>query len=92
MVRIPKVDNPINIWQFRPISLCNVGYKTITIVIVNRMKPFLSKFISLTQSSFVLGRLISDNILIYQEVLQSFKNKRGNLAHMMIKIDLEKSL
>lgn len=35
---IPKVDHPETVAQFRPIGLYNVGYKTITKVIVNKLK------------------------------------------------------
>lgn len=88
---IPKNENSETIRQFRPISLCNVAYKTITKVLINHLKPLLDKFISLTQSSFVSGRLISNNILIYQEVLHTFKKKTGANGSMMIKLDLEKA-
>lgn len=36
---IPKVDNPETVSNFRPISLCNVTYKIITKIMVNRLKP-----------------------------------------------------
>lgn len=42
LVLIPKNENPKNFRQFRPISLCNVAYKTITKVIVNCLKPLLT--------------------------------------------------
>ena len=43
---IPKVDNPKIVAQFRPISLCNVIYKILSKVLVNRLKPILNSIIS----------------------------------------------
>lgn len=70
---IPKVACPESVTQFGPISLCNVCYKVITKVMVNRMKPLLEKLVSREQSSFIPGRQIADNIVVYQEVLHSFR-------------------
>lgn len=91
LVLIPKVDRPENIKQFRPTSLCNVIYKAITKAIVNRLKPLLPQIVSPNQTSFIPGRTMSDNILIYQEVLHTFRNKKGRKGFMMLKLDLEKA-
>ncbi|XP_028055196.1 uncharacterized protein LOC114259389 [Camellia sinensis] len=91
IVLIPKIDNPENIRQFRPISLCNVSYKIITKLIVGRIRPLLDNLICPNQSSFIPGRNTTDNIIITQEILHSLRNKKGTQGGMIFKIDLEKA-
>ena len=66
---IPKILEPITFKDFRPIALCNIIYKISSKIIANRIKPTLSKFISLEQYGFLKGRSIHDAIAIPQEVL-----------------------
>ena len=45
LVLIPKVENPLHFKDLRPISLCNVAYKIITKVLVNRFRPLLTELV-----------------------------------------------
>ena len=86
---IAKGEGAHNPHNFRPITLCNVIYKIISKVIVNRLKPLLPNLISPEQSGFVEGRKILDGIIPVHEVIQSLKRTRR--SGMMIKLDIAKS-
>ena len=57
--------------DFCPISLSSTSYNFIAKLIVNHLKPFLSDYISPSQSSFVLGWNIVDNIIMIKEIAHS---------------------
>ena len=82
IVLIPKVKNPERMFEFRPISLYNVIYKIIFKVLANRLKEVLPQIISPTQSAFVPGQLITENMLVAYETLHTMhfrkKGKKGS--------------
>ena len=66
IVLIPKVKNPQEISQYRPISLCNVIYKLCSKVLANRLREVLDEIISedlLNRGAFVPGHLISEDCI-----------------------------
>jgi hypothetical protein len=52
---IPKINKPLTFGDYRVISLCNLVYKVLTKVIANRIKPILSRNLSVEQFGFLEG-------------------------------------
>ena len=89
---IPKTECPMEMTKFRPISLCNVSYNIISKIICSRLKKYLPKLISETQSAFVARRLISDNILLAHEAFHAFRtNPMCKAKYMTMKTDMSKA-
>lgn len=74
---IPKVPNPEDITQFRPISSCNFSYKILSKILANCLKTIIPDIISLVQCAFVPQRQIQDNILIAHEAFHHLKLKKN---------------
>ncbi|KAM6561714.1 hypothetical protein CsatA_030953 [Cannabis sativa] len=92
VVLIPKKSHPESMNELRPIALCNVTYKILSKVLANRLKGILTQVISETQSPFLPGRLITDNILISYEIMHYLKRKqKGKQGFMAIKLDMSKA-
>lgn len=92
VVLIPKVQTPKRIQEYRPISLCNTIYKIVAKAIVHRLRRVLDVVIDQTQSAFVPGRLISDNILIGFECMHWLRNlKKRKNGFCALKLDMSKA-
>ncbi|GJY63033.1 RNA-directed DNA polymerase, eukaryota, reverse transcriptase zinc-binding domain protein [Tanacetum coccineum] len=87
--KIPKIQTPAKLSNYRPIACCNVINKCISKVITERIKKFLGKLVSQNQSAFI-NRQIHDNILISQELLKGYGRKSGP-KRVALKIDLQKA-
>lgn len=91
LILIPKVDEPTRVGDYRPISVCNVIYKVISKILTLRLKPYIGKCISKSQSAFIPGREISDNIILFREILHSFNQSGYQNREFCLKADLTKA-
>ena len=86
---VPKVNDPLSLDQFRPISLVGVFYKIITKVLAGRMKEVLSLVIDEDQSAFLRNRGMLDSVLIANEVVEEVRRNRRSA--LCFKVDYEKA-
>ncbi|KAA3489221.1 reverse transcriptase [Gossypium australe] len=92
IILIPKTQNPTNLVNFRPTSLCTVLYKIVVKTITNRFQGVIEGCIDAVQSAFVPGRLITDNVILAYEILHTFRQKRtGKKGYMAVKLDMSKA-
>lgn len=88
---ILKKSNPFQPCDFRSIRLFNVIYKHASKVLANRLKKLLPVIISPTQSFFILGCLIFDNIIVTYETLLTMKSQHKSKENTMaIKLEISK--
>lgn len=72
LVLIPKIDEPIEPKDFRPITIGNIMYRLLMKIPVARLQKHMRMVISSYHTAFLKGRSISDNVILVREVLHSF--------------------
>ena len=87
---VPKTQNPSMAKDFRPIACCNVVYKVVRKILANRMQVTLPLVIGPTQSAFIKGRSIVDNVLLMHELIRNYHRNTGS-PKCAVKIDLMKA-
>jgi len=89
---IPKIKEPKKVSDYRPINLCIVVYKLASKTIANKLKKVFPSIISDTQSAFMHGRLITNNVLVAFETMHHISQKKGGkVEEMAIKLDISKA-
>lgn len=75
--------------NYRPITLLNCDVKLVAKVMVQRWGVPLSTVVDTTQTAFVPGRWIGDNVLFHLEAVEYFP--AVGASHCMVGIDFEKA-
>ena len=86
---LPKVKDPLNLVDYRPISLIGCIYKIIAKALASRLKKVIGSVIDEIQTAFVEGRNILDGPLIINELCswaKKFKQKT-----FLFKVDFDKA-
>ena len=87
---IPKTKNPRKVTEYRPIS--NVVYELASKTLANRLKKILPSIISESQSAFVNGRLIIDNVLVAFEMMHHINQKKeGVKGEIVLELNMSKA-
>jgi hypothetical protein len=87
---VPKKKNPASMGDYKPISCCNLMYKSIAKILANRLLLGLEDIISPNQGAFILGRSISENILLAQGIVCDYHKQKGK-PRCTLKVDLMKA-
>lgn len=86
---IPKVQDPQNLNDYRPISLIGNMYKIVAKLLARRLKGVLPSIIDEQQTTFVEGRHMLHSVLIVNEVVE--EAKRFKKPCLVFKADYEKA-
>lgn len=87
---IPKSKHAASPNELRPVSCCNVVYKTITKLLANRIAPLIPKLIDPTQGAFIEERLMNENILLALQLVRIY-GRTSCTPRCMMMVDIRKA-
>ena len=70
---------------------CDVCYKLISKIIVNRLRPLLSKMVDPIQVAFVPNRWLTENVALAQELVHNFEKTGKKKGFLGVKLDFQKA-
>lgn len=88
---VPKADNLQCIEEFRPICLVGCLYHLISKLLAANLKLMIGKLVSSTQTTFIEGRKMLDNVLVLNEVLDYAKRKKKKKKCLVVRVEFEKA-
>lgn len=87
---VPKSTEVDRVSGFRPISCCNAIYKVVSKILARRLEKVLPVMVSPSQSAFVKGRLLVENVLLATEMVHGFGSKNSS-PRGLLKVDIRKA-
>jgi hypothetical protein len=89
MILIPKNEDPLEIKDYRPISLVHGFSKIFSKLLATRLAPLLPGLISHAQSAFIAGRSIHENFKLVRNTARFLHQKKEAAA--LLKLDISKA-
>nr|GFA07128.1 hypothetical protein [Tanacetum cinerariifolium] len=89
IVLVSKNLDPIDLSDYRPVSLTGCMYKVLSKLLASRLSRVISNLISPNQTAFLAGRQMLDGSLIANEIVNFAKKAGMNL--LLFKVDFEKA-
>ncbi|KAL4282863.1 hypothetical protein GQ457_16G008650 [Hibiscus cannabinus] len=86
---VSKIDAPVCMDDFRPVSLVRVVYKILSKILTDRLSQCMEEIISGNQFAFTKGRQILDCIQVANKVLDHVKSQK--LEAVVFKIDFRRA-
>lgn len=86
---IAKIETPMGLKDYRPISMVGCIYKMISKLLARRLQSVMHSVIGPHQSSFIAGRQILDGALIAGEIIDS--HKKNKIKSTILKLDFHKA-
>nr|KYP72194.1 Transposon TX1 uncharacterized [Cajanus cajan] len=86
---ISKVDNPMQLNDYRPISLVGCMYKLLAKTLARRLKVVLPSLVDEREMAFVEGRGLLQSAVILNETLDEVRRMRKTC--IFFKVDFEKA-
>ncbi|GJW72993.1 RNA-directed DNA polymerase, eukaryota, reverse transcriptase zinc-binding domain protein [Tanacetum coccineum] len=86
---IPKVDDPLVVGDFRPISLIGSQYKIIAKILANCLSRVVSSVVGDVQMAYIKEHQIIDGPLMVEEIIAWVKKYKKRV--MFLKLDFEKA-
>lgn len=69
---IPKTKDSTTVTEMRPIACCSTIYKIIFRILTVRLSKVISTITHDSQTAFILGRNIHDNIIMTHELIRGY--------------------
>ena len=80
---IPKTPEAVKVKDMHPIALCPTMYKIISKILSTRLGKVINRIVDDSQSAFLPGKVIQENILLAQELVKGY-NQKGISPRCMI--------
>ncbi|CAJ2644791.1 unnamed protein product [Trifolium pratense] len=87
---IPKSSDAKTMKDMRPIACCTIMYKIISKILTTCLSKVINAVVDESQSAFVPGKIIHDNIIIAHELLRGY-NRKHISPRCAIQMDLQKA-